>query len=47
MQTKKETVNERMSKQKEKGRTGGIKASVRKIRRVGEEAADSQCQGLQ
>ena len=34
MQTEKEAVNERMSKWKERGRTGGIKTSVRKMRRV-------------
>ena len=32
MQTEKEAVNERMSKQKDRGRTGGIKASVGKIK---------------
>lgn len=38
MLTEKEAVNERMSERKG-GRTGGIKASVRKIRRAGEEGA--------
>lgn len=48
MLTEKEAVNERMSELKE-GRTGGIKASAGKIRRVwGRGVFDSlKCQGLQ